>query len=118
MPQRTDYTKGVIYQLSCLNPAITDNYIGSTTNFIQRKRQYKSDALNEACARYNNKLYKCIRENGGWINWTMTMIEDVPCTSKRELEKRERYHFEQLKPSLNGNHPSTSQTECKMQYYE
>jgi len=35
----------------------------------------------------------------------MTLIENFPCDSKRELETRERHWFDELKPTLNSQNP-------------
>jgi len=64
-------------------------YIGSTTNFIQRKKSHKSHCTNPDDDCYNQKKYKYIRDNGGWENWVMEWIQDFPCNSKKELERKE-----------------------------
>jgi hypothetical protein len=38
---------------------------------------------------------------GGWDNWEVIQIEEHPCTSKRELEARERHWLEALGATLN-----------------
>jgi hypothetical protein len=85
-----NYSKGLIYQLRNKEDIDELNtYIGSTTNFRKRKNQHKYDCCNMESSNYNYKLYQFIRENGGWENWVMEWIEDYPCNSKRELERRE-----------------------------
>ena len=32
-----DYSNTIIYKITCLDPNITDVYVGHTTNFVQRK---------------------------------------------------------------------------------
>jgi hypothetical protein len=113
-----DYSKGLIYKLCCKDANITDIYIGSTTNFKQRKRAHKTHCNNEKCKSYNLKLYKCIRENGGWDNWNMIQIKTVNANDKRELETEERVVFEELKPTLNNNIPSRTSKEWSVAYYE
>ena len=34
--QKADYSKALIYKISCRDPSITDCYVGSTTNLIMR----------------------------------------------------------------------------------
>jgi len=85
-----DYSKGLIYMLRHKDDINEENiYIGSTTNFIQRKKSHKSHCNNPNDDCYNQKKYQYIRANGGWENWVMEWIEDYPCKSKRELGKRE-----------------------------
>ena len=38
----TDYSKGFIYKLCCLDVNIKDIYVGSSTNFKERKKQHKN----------------------------------------------------------------------------
>jgi len=84
-----DYSKGLIYTIKCKDETITEEYIGSTTNFNKRKNCHKSDCNNEKSKGYNLKKYQFIRDNGSWNNWNMIMIEEYPCENKRQLEMRE-----------------------------
>ncbi len=110
------YENAVIYKLVHKNDQDNLNiYIGSTTNFRGRKCQHKSACNNEnndIC--YNLTVYKYIRNNGGWQEWEMVAVEIYPCDCKRELEIRERYHIESLKPTLNKQFPTRGMKE----YYE
>jgi len=85
-----DYSKGCIYMLRHKDDIDGKNsYVGSTTNFRQRKNLHKSCCNNINSKKYNYSKYKYIRDNDGWENWVMEWIEDYPCNSKRELERRE-----------------------------
>jgi len=101
--KKVDYSKSIIYKLCCKNPTIEEIYIGSTTNMRKRKSNHKTDCHNENTfyKKYNCYKYEFIRNNGGFENWDMIMIEEYNCNSKRELEKRERYWIDELKPVLN-----------------
>ena len=101
-----NYKNGLIYKLVSNNPEIKDTYIGSTTNFKQRKNSHKSACYNKKNKSYNFNVYQFIRENGGWSNWSMIQIEPYPCANKRELDTRERYWLEQLEANLNCKIPS------------
>ena len=113
--KKVDYSKGIIYKLCCKNPNIENIYIGSTTNFKNRKNQHKSDCHNNNNQiTYNLYKYEFIRDNGGFENWDMIMIEEFGCNSKKELELRERYWIEELKSDLNSmKRPSTTIEEKK-----
>jgi len=78
-------------------------YIGSTTNFRQRKNRHKNNCnhINNKC--YNLKVYKMIRDNGGWSEWSMIEIEKYPCADSNECRKRERELMEQFNANLNTN---------------
>ena len=101
-----DYSKGLIYKICCKDPNITDIYIGSTTNMKNRKYQHKTVCNNPNANNYNLKVYEFIRNNGGWDNWDMILVEYVNCNSKQELEKEERIVIELLKSTLNMNLPT------------
>jgi hypothetical protein len=81
-----NYSKTIIYVIKCKDDNITEEYVGSTINFIERKSHHKKRCNNE---KYNLKVYKYIRENGGWENWIMLEIEKYPCNDKNEAHKRE-----------------------------
>jgi len=110
-----NYENGLIYKLCCKDANITDIYIGSTTSFRHRKAGHKSDCNNENSKKYNFNLYKCIRENGGFLNWEMILVEYYSCKTKLELEKKEREIIEELKPTLNKTIPSRTKKEW---YYD
>ena len=84
-----DYSKGLIYKFVCKDDNITENYIGSTVNFKKRKREHKSSCNNIISKEYNRKLYKFMRETGGFDNWLMVLIKYFPCNSLNELETEE-----------------------------
>jgi hypothetical protein len=98
MPRKEiDYSKTVIYKIVCNDLAITDLYVGSTTNFTRRKSQHR-----ERCKKlFNIKIYQIIKDNGGWENWSMLQIEEFPCVSGNEARARERHWYEQLNANLN-----------------
>jgi hypothetical protein len=99
-------------KIVCNDLAITDLYIGNTTQFDKRKYNHKRlskepNANQKDKAQfvgkqdYERALYKKIRENGGWDNWSMIKIEDYPCKDRYEAEKRERELMELHKATLN-----------------
>ena len=101
-----DYANGIQYKIVCNDPAITDCYNGSCCSFKDRKYTHKSKCNSPNSDGYNLKVYRFIREHGGWDNWTMIQLEESPCESKQELVKREREIFDILKPTLNTNSPT------------
>ena len=110
----SDYSKAVIYSIYCKDKNVLEFYIGSTQNEKQREQDHKSDCNNENCERhYNLKVYKHIRENGGWDNWIFKVIEEFPCDNDLQLRIREQYHYDVLKPLLNTYRPYVSEEELK-----
>ena len=101
----TDYSKTIIYKIVCKDLNIPDIYIGHTKNFTQRKNTHKNSCCNETSPNYNRYVYKFIRQNGGWENWSMIQIEQHNCKNKRDAESTEQYWIEQLGATLNSNKP-------------
>ena len=97
-----DYSNTIIYKIYCNNDTITDTYVGHTTNFFVRKHQHKN-----ACNDSKNvlKIYKTIRENGGWGNWNMIEIAKYNCKDSTEARIKEQQHYEELKSTLNSCPP-------------
>ena len=111
-----DYKKTIIYKIYCKNENVLDIYIGHTTSFYQRYRAHKSNCNNENSKGYNYKIYKIIRENGGWDNWEMKNIEEYPCENVNEARDRERYWIEKESSQLNVTIPNRSKKEYSQIY--
>jgi Zn ribbon nucleic-acid-binding protein len=111
-----DYSKSCVYRL--IYNDIT-YYVGSTTNMRQRKSAHKKISLNENRREYNYPLYEFMRNNGGFDNWTMVMIQAYPeCQSSDELRMYERYHYDILRPVLNVNRPIVTKEEVLIEAKE
>jgi hypothetical protein len=95
-----NYQNTIIYKIVCKDVSINDIYVGHTTDFIKRKCGHKSMCNNN---KKNLKIYKTIRENGGWENWEMVEIEKYPCNNGGEARARERYWIVGLNCSMNSN---------------
>jgi len=94
---------GRVYILGSKN--ISDLYIGSTTLTIkQRKALHKSNHKLK-----KNKCRSAIVIDAG--DWYMIEIEACPCTTKWELQQRERFHILNTPNAVNNNTP----TNCKTQ---
>ncbi len=96
-----DYSKTIIYKIVCNDLTNKDCYIGHTTNMAKRKHNHKYVCNNENDNYHNNKLYKIIRQNGGWSNWTMVLVETFPCKDNHEACKRQRELYEELGANMN-----------------
>ena len=96
-----DYSKTVIYKLQHEDDESL-LYVGSTTNFTHRKSQHKINTKNPNGKQYNEKLYKMIRENGGFESFKMIQIKEFHCGSRREAEKEEDKVMLELKATMNS----------------
>ena len=93
------YENGKIYKL--VNDVDDSFYIGSTCLQLPKRLYYHKNDSNKAP---NRRVYKHFL-NIGWENIRIILIELFPCANKMELEKRERYYIDTLKPDLNKNKP-------------
>lgn len=100
-----DYSNTIIYKITCRDPSITDVYVGHTTNFVQRKHSHKQSCINEKSANSQCKLYKIIRENGGWANWTMDIINFFNCNNHYEARLKEQEYYISLNATMNSVEP-------------
>jgi predicted GIY-YIG superfamily endonuclease len=91
-----NYTNTIIYKLC--NKDFDGIYVGSTTNFESRRRQHKHACNNVI---FKSKVYRIIRNNGGWDIWDMIVIEKYEATDKKDQLIRERYWMEALNSTLN-----------------
>ena len=97
-----DYSMSCVYRIAWKDVTY---YVGSTTNFTQRKCQHKTSCKDE---RNKKKVYNFIRENGGWTEeWCMVLVKEYPnCKSAIELHKYEREAYDFYKPELNVIKPA------------
>ena len=102
-----DYSKTIIYKLYCNNPDVKEFYIGHTSNLYERKRRHKTccNSNTEKNTAYNRKVYRIIRENGGFDNWKFEILETANLKNKDEAETLERDYVERLKPLCNFELP-------------
>ena len=121
MPKgKIDYSNSYIYKLCCKNVNIKEEYVGSTSNMRNRKYKHKQNCRNKTSIKYNYLVYQFIRNNGGFENWDMILVEKYNATDNADLRKRERYWKEQLQSSLNSNNCYISKEEAltkKNEYY-
>jgi len=90
-----DYSKGLIYTIKTGDSV----YVGSTTNFTNRKWAHQSVLNNNPDRRKNIDLYKTIRENGG--EWDMKPYKEFSCENKTQLTIEEERVRCELNPDLN-----------------
>jgi hypothetical protein len=106
-----NYENTSIYKIVCKDLNITDCYVGHTTDLVKRKSQHKRNSHNPNCKEYNKRLYQFVRNNEGFNNFDIILIEKYPCDDVNEARKRERYWIEQLKATLNMNIPTRTKAE-------
>ena len=96
-------TRPAIYSITCKDSNIKDMYIGSCNNFNNRFKDHKYSSTHDIPRKVNQMLiYKMIRANGGWTNWTCQVEQylsrNMSIDSRKELEQ---IYIDLLEPSLN-----------------
>jgi hypothetical protein len=100
-----DYSNTLFYKISCKDTSVSEVYIGHSTNFVQRKSSHKQSCNNPNNNNYSCKLYKFIRDNGGWDNWRMDIIAHHECNDHYDARKKEQELFLLYKATLNSIEP-------------
>ena len=103
MPRKeTNYKNIVIYKIQHIEKEDL-LYVGSTTDFTKRKSQHKHASTTEKSDKLLFRIYKIIRENGGWDMFKMIEIKKYPCNDKREACAEEDKIMQEMKATMNSN---------------
>lgn len=111
MPRKPiEWSKCIIYKIW----KDDDFYVGSTTDFTNRKRSHKCSCTVITHKSYNLKLYQIIREKGGWNAWEMIPLEEYKeCQSQIEARIREEEWRIKLNAQLNMRKSYISEEKSK-----
>jgi predicted GIY-YIG superfamily endonuclease len=101
-----------IYKIQCGNEV----YVGSSRDFTQRKNTHKHYCHNETSKAFNRKIYKAIRENGGWDSKMISPIELFDCETSIEARIREQFWIREYNATLNTNRSYSTDVENVEQY--
>ena len=97
----TDNLNFTMYKICPKNKDLKFCYVGHTSNFNKRKYEHKKQAISENDTKSHQKHYETIRNNGGWNEWEMTIIEIYNCKTKLEARIREQELIEKYNANLN-----------------
>jgi hypothetical protein len=100
-----------IYKIYCRDSEITDCYVGSTEDFHTRCREHKTRCNNTNSPKYNYKVYKYIRANGGLDNFIIQEIIDCEIEDRYDCEL---YYFKLFEAKLNTKFPKRNKTQYKI----
>jgi group I intron endonuclease len=78
------------YKIYCKDNSISDCYIGSSKNFARRHNAHKSDCNNPNHPNHNYKVYKFIREHGGFDNFKFEILAVEEFCDKDAAKHREK----------------------------
>jgi hypothetical protein len=97
----SDIDNYVMYKIYPKNKELGLCYIGHTTNFVERMKRHKLQAVNENGNKSHQKHYLAIRQNGGWDEWEMVEIEKFNGKTRLEARMREQELIEECNANLN-----------------
>ena len=101
-----DYSNTHFYKLVCKDTALTDCFVGESTNLTDT-----TDKHRQCSKTHNRKVYKFIREDVGFDNSEVVLLATKPCVDKCEALRKQRTYFEQANATLNVRVPSRTPTE-------
>jgi len=107
MPRKQDYNQSVIYHIRCIETKEVI-YVGSTTNFENRKRSHKNVCNNEKDKNYNLSSYCHIRNNGGFDYFEVIPVIFLNLESKTQLLIEEQKEMDKYDTLLNKQFPVPS----------
>ena len=109
-PEINDYT---FYKIVNVNADCEMCYVGSSCDMKQRRQKHKYNCNNPNSKNYNNKVYKTIREHGGWCEFQIVELGTAEqLTHTESLVIEETYRIE-LKAAMNTYRCSITKDEMK-----
>ena len=94
------YKNTIIYKI--FSETSPENiYVGHTSLKLSHRFAIHRYSYNHK----NNKLYKFMKENGGFESFKYEILEECSCDNINEARQKERDYILLLKPSLNKNLP-------------
>ena len=104
------------YQIECKNKSETDDtYIGSTCEWIERMKNHQRDCNNPRRKHHNLKVYKTIREFGGWDNWRIIKIDHLKKICKNDARTHEQYLMEKYGSTMNSQRAKRTEEQRREQ---
>jgi len=95
-----------VYKISCNDEKIKEIYIGSSSgSFNKRYSDHKYNCNTLGCPKYNTFKYNFIRDNGGFSNWKMEILEEYLNITDKELLKEETKYLKKYDKVLNKRLP-------------
>ena len=92
------------YRITCKDKHVPYYYIGYTSWILVMKEwQHRKECNNATHSNHNMNVYQVIREEGGWTNWEMKLIEEYTWHNKAQATRR-RQELIQQSPKHCLNH--------------
>jgi len=120
MGRRQDFSNSVIYHIRHMESKEIV-YVGSTTNFSQRKGKHKYECNHEERKDFTIPIYCHIRDNGGFGCFEVIPIKSLKLENKTELLIAEQEELDKHQTLVNRNKahsPIEERKQCDKQYYQ
>ena len=101
MPRKqiNDY---IFYKIVNINNDVDLCYVGSTCNWKGRIKCHRQDCNNPNSKKHNLKIYRIIREYGGWDEFKMLEIGRTEQLTLTEAHQKEEEYRIELKANMNA----------------
>ena len=110
IPQNCKYINIAFYKIVCNDANITDLFVGHTNDVHRRNETQLMECTNMRCNAYNTPINQFIRNNGGWDNFKLVVIDHVSCHTLLEVLQLKRIHIKTQNANLNSVVPSRKKT--------
>ena len=116
MGRKQDFAKSVIYHIRHMESKEVV-YVGSTTNFSQRKAKHKWLCNHEEAKEFTRPIYCHIRNNGGFDCFEVIPIQSLKLENKTQLLIAEQAEIDGHRTLVNSYKAHTTIEELK-QYHK
>jgi len=101
MGRTQDFTNSIIYHIRHMESKEVI-YVGSTTNFSQRKTKHKYECNHEERKHFTNHIYCHIRDNGGFDCFEVIPIQSLKLENKTQLLIAEQEEIDKHQTLVNS----------------
>ena len=116
MGRRQNFTNSIIYHIRHMESKEVI-YVGSTTNFSNRKAKHKYDCNHEEGNHFTFPIYCHIRNNGGFDCFEVIPIQSLKLENKTQLLIAEQVEIDKHQTLVNRNKAHITIEELK-EYYK
>ena len=102
MGRRQDFTNSIIYHIRHMESKEVV-YVGSTTNFSNRKGKHKYNCNHEERKEFTTPIYCHIRDNGGFNCFEVIPIKSLKLENKTQLLIAEQVEIDKHQTLVNRN---------------
>ena len=117
MGRRQNFTNSIIYHIRHMESKEVV-YVGSTTNFSQRKTKHKYNCNHEGKECFTYPIYSHIRDNGGFDCFEVIPIQSLKLENKTQLLIAEQEEIDKHQTLVNGRKAHVTIEEKRIDHIE